>query len=308
MLHGLGRADYAASYRNKVLGATRRLGRWAAREGYGVTLWLDAATSDVKRKPEIRRDRRLREALGPDGATEEDALLAAASLYMQALIIAGIDTAARIGELLALQWQDVSLTRNTLTIRVDLKNVEKPPRTIPLTGRLAAVLAFRRIGPDDEPHDPTGYVFGNEVGERIGSTLTAWENTVLKAHGHAVGRHRVRHGLTPEARRPTARSTSSSTTSGTRRFSGGRRRGSRRTSSSSGPGSPTWRRCRSTSTRRARSVPRRPCSRPRRRIWRRPGRRCRRGRRPRWRPTHGPGRGSSDSRSDSACMAYVSHV
>ena len=119
---------------------------------------------------------------------------------MQALIIAGIDTAARIGELLALQWREVSLTRNTLTIRRDQKNVEKPPRTIPLTARLAAVLAFRRIGPDDEPHDPAGYVFGNEVGERIGSILTAWENTVLKAHGHAVGRHPVRHGLTPEAR------------------------------------------------------------------------------------------------------------
>jgi integrase len=199
MLHGLTRAEYAVSYRNKVLGTTRRLGRWAARKGYGVTPWLDAATSDVKRKKEIRRDRRLLEAIGPDGATEEDALLAAASLYMQALIIAGIDTAARIGELLALQWRDVSPTRNTLTIRVDLKNVEKPPRTIPLTARLAAVLAFRRIGPDDQPHDPDGYVFGNEVGERIGSVLTAWENTVLKAHGHPVLR-RANHGLTAESR------------------------------------------------------------------------------------------------------------
>ena len=200
MLHGLTRAEYAVSYRNKVLNVTRQLGRWAARKGYGVTPWLDPDTSDVTRKTEARRDRRLLEAIGRDGAAEEDALLAAASLYMQALIIAGIDTGARIGELLALQWQDVSVARNALTIRRDQKNVEKPPRTIPLTARLAAVLAFRRIGPDDQAHDAAGYVFGNEVGEPIGSILTAWENTVLKAHGHAVGRHPTRHGLTPESR------------------------------------------------------------------------------------------------------------
>ena len=199
MLHGLTRAEYAVSYRNKVLNVTRQLGRWAARKGYGVTPWLDPDTSDVTRKTEARRDRRLRERMGRDGATEEDALLAAASLYMQALIIAGIDTGARIGELLALQWQDVSRARNTLVIRRDQKNVEKPPRAIPLTGRLRAVLAFRRIGPDDQEHDPTLYVFGNEVGEPIGSILTAWENTVLKAHGHDVGR-RANHGLTPESR------------------------------------------------------------------------------------------------------------
>ena len=32
---------------------------------------------------------------------------------------------------------------------------------------------------------PDAYVFGNEVGERIGSVKKAWQTAVLKAHGHA---------------------------------------------------------------------------------------------------------------------------
>jgi integrase len=201
VLFQMARDGYAVTYRNKVLNTIRQLGKWAKKKGYPLEqLWLDPETSEVTRKKEIGRDRRLYEQIGADRVSEEDALLAAASLYMQSLIIAGIDTAARIGELLALQWRDVSAARGILTIREDQKNAEKPAREIPMTARLAAVLAFRRIGPDGQEHDPEGYVFGNEVGEPVTSVLTAWENTTLKAHGYVVGRHGRTHGLLPASR------------------------------------------------------------------------------------------------------------
>jgi integrase len=44
---------------------------------------------------------------------------------------------------------------------------------------------MRRHAPDGKPFGPSAYVFGNEVGERIGSIKKAWQTAVLKAHGHA---------------------------------------------------------------------------------------------------------------------------
>jgi hypothetical protein len=50
--------------------------------------------------------------------------------------------------------------------------------------RLAAVLEMRRHDPEGKEHGPEAYVFGNEVGERIGSITKAWMTVVLRAHGH----------------------------------------------------------------------------------------------------------------------------
>jgi integrase len=46
------------------------------------------------------------------------------------------------------------------------------------------VLDRRRHAPDGTRLGPDAYVFGNEVGERIGSVKKAWQTAVLKAHGH----------------------------------------------------------------------------------------------------------------------------
>ncbi len=57
-------------------------------------------------------------------------------------------------------------------------------REVPVGSRLAAVLDLRRHAPDGARLGPDAYVFGNEVGERIGSVKKAWQTAVLKAHVH----------------------------------------------------------------------------------------------------------------------------
>jgi integrase len=54
-------------------------------------------------------------------------------------------------------------------------------RVVPVGQRLRAVLAIRRHGPDGMPLGPDAYVFGNEVGERVGDVKTAWQATCRRA-------------------------------------------------------------------------------------------------------------------------------
>ena len=55
---------------------------------------------------------------------------------------------------------------------------------MPVGTTLAAILANRRTGPDGKPFGPDCYVFGNSVGEKVGSIKKSWMTAVLKAHGH----------------------------------------------------------------------------------------------------------------------------
>lgn len=64
------------------------------------------------------------------------------------------------------------------------KTKDGEPRRMPLGSTLAAVLNLRRHQLNGKLFGPEAYVFGNEVGERIGTVRKAWETTVLKAHGH----------------------------------------------------------------------------------------------------------------------------
>jgi integrase len=111
------------------------------------------------------------------------ALLAAASPGLYALVVAALDTCARRGELLTLQWRDVSFERGELQIRPEHSKTGIG-RTIPLTARLPAILHQREHDPAGEKHKATGHVFGNAVGEKVASPKKAWETLVLRAHGH----------------------------------------------------------------------------------------------------------------------------
>jgi integrase len=65
---------------------------------------------------------------------------------------------------------------------------------------LAAILSMRRHAPDGKELPPSAYVFGNAVGERIGSVKKAWQTAVLKAHGHTPQWVKGRNNqLTPES-------------------------------------------------------------------------------------------------------------
>src|SRR5262249_41663036 len=109
-------ADRAASTRNKYVQLIKASFRWAAKKGY-ISRSPISEDSQLRRSKGHQRRRRL-------SADEEQALLKAAGaltrgagLRLQWLIIAAIESGARLGELLAVRWSDVSLEKHRLLIR-----------------------------------------------------------------------------------------------------------------------------------------------------------------------------------------------
>jgi integrase len=77
---------------------------------------------------------------------------------------------------IALEWQNTKTKRR---------------RQIPISPTLREVLTRRHTAhPTDQPWAPEHYVFGNEIGERVQDIRTAFNNTVLRAHGVTVVRGR----------------------------------------------------------------------------------------------------------------------
>jgi integrase len=76
------------------------------------------------------------------------------------VIIAALESCCRLGELLTLQWRDVSMARKEMTLRAD-KTKDDEDRVIPISARLHAVLEMGRSGPDGREYGPEDYVFGN---------------------------------------------------------------------------------------------------------------------------------------------------
>src|SRR5262249_45165945 len=66
-------------------------------------------------------------------------------------------------------------------------------RVVPLSTRLLATLEVRRLDPAGHEFGPEAYVFGNEVGERVKSVRTAWENAVEKAGLKGLQLRDLRH-------------------------------------------------------------------------------------------------------------------
>ncbi len=120
---------------------------------------------------------------------EWERLFAAANPHLQALMTAAIETGCRVGELLALRWQQVRFDLNEIHLRaVDTK--ARRPRILPMSQRLRALLEMRRTDPAGQAHGADAYVFGNEAGEQVKSVKIAWENCRLKAHGYQVKREK----------------------------------------------------------------------------------------------------------------------
>lgn len=202
-------AGKSVSYRNKMIQFLRHFSRWAVREGYRTTDWIapDDASHSVKRRKAAQRDRRLAlPVVDARGrvlvAGEYERLIAVAEPRLRDLCIATSESGARLAELTRLVWRDVDLARNTMKLwdREDPENPKRRTRVLPISAALRAVLEARQDGPDGERHGPDAFVFGNDVGERVGSIRTAWQNAVLKAHGVAVGRDAATHALTAAAR------------------------------------------------------------------------------------------------------------
>jgi integrase len=174
-------ASLAASTRNHYVQLLKAMFRWAARKGYIARSPL-SEDSGLKRSKMAQRTRRL-------FAEEETALLKAAGALDQrvgfrlsGLIVAALETGARRGELLGLQWADVNLERQELLIRAENAK-DGEIRVVPITKRLQAVLEMAQTDPAGRTYPPTAFVFGL-LGQHVRSVKKAWETCVLRAHGH----------------------------------------------------------------------------------------------------------------------------
>jgi integrase len=168
------------------------LDEWGNDTGHLTLRWLTGRAvrkgGPLARRKGAQRQRRLSpDVLDEHGniteTGEERRLLAVAGEWLQRVIIAALETGCRKGELLSLQWQDVSLARGLITVRAE-KAKTRTTRHIPISPRLRAVLDLVKADLDGHPHPPLAYVFGNGAAEQILFPKKAWETCVLKAHGH----------------------------------------------------------------------------------------------------------------------------
>jgi integrase len=161
---------------NRLLTRLQHFFSWAIGEGHcESTPFKRHGTLVVKlnRDAEGARSRRLE-------GDEEARLLKEANPYLHSLILAALETGCRKGELLTLQWGQVDLERGTVFLPAE-KTKTHEDRTVPITGRLRAVLEMRRTDPKGEDFPATAYVFGNDFGEEVTSIKTAWKATCRRA-------------------------------------------------------------------------------------------------------------------------------
>lgn len=135
------------------------------RNGRTVIALDSRAEEPRRRRLNDGEEARLREAAGP---------------HLWACIECALETGMRRGEILGLTWGDVHVSRGEILLPATLTKTGKA-RTVPISSRLAAVLAMRRTGPDGIDAPSPSYVFGNECGERIRSIKTAWKLTCQRA-------------------------------------------------------------------------------------------------------------------------------
>ncbi len=180
---------------NRSLALLRAAFNWAIRMGYVErTPFMRGTQAVVKLSRELPRRRRLE----PGEAAR--LLAACSSPHLRGLVEAALETGCRGGELLSLQWHQVRADPRPELVMMASKTKNRRDRRIPISTRLAPVLAMRRSGPDGRPHPPTAYVFGNEVGQRVTSVRRIWQAAVLRAHGHRPTYNPHTRTLTPDCR------------------------------------------------------------------------------------------------------------
>ncbi len=174
---------YAA---NRLHAYLRGLWNWAIRKGYvDHTPFARGGQSTISTFREHARSRRLE---GDEGQR----LFDVAGAHLRDLITAALETGCREGELLSLQWRQVRWLQNEIFLP-STKTKTGEGRHLPISKKLRKVLDRRKLDPHGEELPATAYVFGNEVGERIGSVKTAWVGTCRRARIDDLHFHDLRH-------------------------------------------------------------------------------------------------------------------
>ena len=165
---------------NRHLARLRHLFSWAIDEGYVECTPFKRGDKTVVRldsEAETPRERRL-------APGDEEKLLRHANPHLRSLIVAGLSTGCRVGELLSLQWHQVKRDAKgePRWLGICLPAKRRRTRNAQFIGaRLRAELEMRRTDPAGEDHEPEHYVFGNEVGEQVLRIDTAWRATCRRA-------------------------------------------------------------------------------------------------------------------------------
>jgi len=183
-LQHLAAVGRAASTRNHYLRLIKLLDRWTVRKGYRPTPLL-TPSCELRQDREVPRNRRL-------APGEEERLLRAAQPGLRALLIAALETCARRGELLTLQWREVDLFRRRLRL-LARKTKDGEERVIPVSTRLAGILEIAKVGPDGADRNPEEFVFGDVTGAQVRSVKTAWRATCRRAGIDDLRFHDLRH-------------------------------------------------------------------------------------------------------------------
>lgn len=111
--------------------------------------------------------------------------------HMTPLIVLLLNTGMRRGEAFSLEWRDVALDMETVTVRGEVAKSGQS-RTIPLNGQALAALRAWKAQPSADG-DPSPYVFPGATGGRLDNVNKAWR-AVCKAAGlEGLGLHSLRH-------------------------------------------------------------------------------------------------------------------
>jgi len=183
-------SQVAPSTIRQRLGLLSRIIDLAGRE-WGIPLASNPCSMVSKPKVDDARDRRLE-------AGELERLLAECSPHLSAIVRLAIETAARLGELLALKWADVDLARRVMILRgIERDDGQKQKtkngdalRAVPLSS--AAVAVFEELRA--LPVSITGRVFWWWA--RTDSFNKTWTRACIRARIADLRFHDLRHEAT----------------------------------------------------------------------------------------------------------------
>ena len=172
---------------NRCLGRLRAFYSWAVKGDYvTATPFKKGTETIVEMFSEAKRERRLQPAHGEQQG-EQERIFNAANPHLQALIVAALETACRVGELLSLQWRQVRWDLNEIHLPAK-KTKQVRRRELPMSRALQAMLQMRR-------HDPEGreYPLSLRVRQRHRRARQERQNRVGES-GSEGTRHRTEAG------------------------------------------------------------------------------------------------------------------
>jgi integrase len=165
----------ATSTTNKDIQLIKAAMRWATRKGYLQRNPISGESLVLKRQKNAQRNRRISDE-------EIDKLLSVSDQNLQLFIVAAFDTCCRLTELYRLLRSD--RRGGMITIREDATKVETAARSIPVSPRLAAWLAFVDLDPTGNAYDTDTFQFG-ELGQPPTDINDRFKTAVLKSQGIA---------------------------------------------------------------------------------------------------------------------------